>query len=939
MSDVFISYSRKDKAFVQTLHTALQEHQRDTWVDWQDIPLTADWWVEIQRGIEAANAFVFVITPDSVISTVCREEVDHAVEHNKRLVPIVRREGFDTQKIHPALSKHNWLFFREQDPFEQALQSLLKAIDTDLDHVRAHTRLLERAIEWQQQGKNDSYLLRGTDLETAQQWLVQSYTKEPRPTELQRTYLDASHQVETLRQRTEIKRQRLALIGVASGLAIVAGLAIKTFQESTFATLREKAAESRNLLSTQPVGGLILALQGVGLNLDRRIFTGQVLDTVQSSLLSAIELNQAQAVLLGHTDVVNAVAISPNGQFIVSGSDDATLRLWNRKGEAIGEPLKGHTDGVTAVAISPDSRLIVSGSADGTLRLWDVQSRASQLFKGHTDSVWAVAFSPDGSTIVSGSKDETVRLWNLQGQSIGRPFKGHGAPVTAVAFSPDGQTIVSGSDANILLLSNRKGNAISRPFRGHKQTITAVAFSPTGQTIISGSNDKTIRLWNRQGQPQGDPFQGNQDAITSLAVSADGRRIISGGHDNAIRQWNWQGASLGAPLRGHTAWVTSVAISNDGQTLVSGANDNTVRLWHPQSYTAEQVFLSGATAPQRRVETIAFGQQGQTKLSVSEDGFLRIWKAPGKPQMVPLPGYKESVFPKAALASDQYGTVVVPAVFSPNGQFIVTGGADKALHVWNLQGQAIGQPFRGLTAVATSLSFSPNGQTLVSGSDDGTIRRWNLQGQLLGAPLQGHEEAVTTIAFSPDGQLIASGSRDRTVRLWDQAGKPIGQPIPHQDEVKAVVFTPDGRSLISGSNDGTIRRWNLEGQPLTQPFRGHSGWVSALAISPDGQLIASGSWDKTVRLWTLQGQPLGEPLDGYANFITAIAFSADGRDLLTGSADSNVRLWHVGNQKEWLTIACNQMQTVANDPVYLPSGAKEAAQRTCQRHGDAIKPN
>ncbi len=931
MSDVFISYSRKDKVFVQTLHGALQTHDRDSWVDWEDIPLTADWWLEIQRGIEAANAFVFVISPDSVASAVCREEIDHAVAHNKRLVPIVRREGFDPQQVHPAVSKHNWLFFREQDSFEQAFQALLTAIDTDLDHVRAHTRLLQRAIEWQQQGQNESYLLRGSDLQSAEQWLVQSFAKDPKPTELQRTYLDTSHQAEMLRQRAEIKRQRIALASLGLGFVIVAGLAALTFQESTLATLREKAAESRNLLSTQPVGGLFLALQATGLNLSRRLLTGQVLDPLQSSLLSAIELNQEQAVLQGHTDVVNAVAISPNGQFIVSGSDDQTLRLWTRDGQAIGDPLKGHTDGVTAVAVSPDSHYVVSGSADGTLRLWDVQSRTSRVFKGHTDGVLAVAFSPNGYTIASGSKDQTVRLWSLQGQPIGKPFNRHAAPVTAVAFSPDGRTIASGSEADVLWLSNLTGEAVSQPFRGHKQAVTAVAFSPSGQTIVSGSKDQTIRLWNRQGQALGDPFQGHQDAVTSLAVSRDGRRIVSGGQDNTVRQWNWQGQELGAPLRGHTAWVTAVAISADGQTLVSGANDDTVRLWHPQNYTAEQVFSHDSIASQQRVEVVAFGQQGQTKLSVSEDGMLRVWKDPTQLVTVTLQGYKEAVFPETATAKDQYGTVVVPAVVSPDGQLIATGGADKTIHLWNLQGQAIRQIY-GLSTVATSLSFSPDGQTLVSGSDDGTIQRWTLHGEPLGKPLHGHTESVTTIAFSPNGQLMASGSRDHTVRLWDQAGNPVGQPLPHHDEVKAVLFSPDARSLVSGSNDGTIQRWSLQGQPLTEPFRGHSGWISALAMSPDGQMIASGSWDKTVRLWNLQGQQLGEPLQGYGDFVTAIVFSPDGQSILTGSADSQLRLWHVGNWEDWLATACSQIKTVADDPVLLAADTKRDAQNTCQKY-------
>ncbi len=112
MADVFISYSRVDQDFVRVLHQALAQSQCDAWVDWEDIPLSADWWKEIQAGIDAANTFIFVISPDSLKSEVCRQEIDYAVANHKRMMPIVWRDGFDRTLVPPALGKHNWLFFR-----------------------------------------------------------------------------------------------------------------------------------------------------------------------------------------------------------------------------------------------------------------------------------------------------------------------------------------------------------------------------------------------------------------------------------------------------------------------------------------------------------------------------------------------------------------------------------------------------------------------------------------------------------------------------------------------------------------------------------------------------------------------------------------------------------------------------------------------------------
>jgi CHASE2 domain-containing sensor protein len=191
MSHIFISYSRKDKLFVQTLHAALQEQKRNTWIDWLDILPTEKWWNAIEVGIEGADTFIFVISPDSVKSEVCKQEIEHAIKHHKRLIPIVYREVTDAM-VHPALSSHNWLFMRAEDDFEKALDQLYRALDTDIAYVRAHTRLLVRALDWEREKRDDSFLLRGKDLVDSEKWLHQGVDKTPEPTNLQVEYIKAS---------------------------------------------------------------------------------------------------------------------------------------------------------------------------------------------------------------------------------------------------------------------------------------------------------------------------------------------------------------------------------------------------------------------------------------------------------------------------------------------------------------------------------------------------------------------------------------------------------------------------------------------------------------------------------------------------------------------------------------------------------------------------
>jgi len=223
MSTVFISYSRKDKGFVQGLHEALQARGLDTWVDWQSIPPTADWLQEVHAGIEAGDTFVFVISPDSVASDVCNQELDHAVTYNKRIVPVVCRD-VDFRTVRPELGHINCLFLRPVDDFDAAFARLIDAINIDLAWVQTHTRLLLRAREWESRRRDRSYLLRGTDLGAAERWLgYAGIGKEPAPTALHTQYILAGRKVENRRQRATTGAVVVGMV-LASLLAIVAAL-------------------------------------------------------------------------------------------------------------------------------------------------------------------------------------------------------------------------------------------------------------------------------------------------------------------------------------------------------------------------------------------------------------------------------------------------------------------------------------------------------------------------------------------------------------------------------------------------------------------------------------------------------------------------------------------------------------------------------------------
>lgn len=205
--NLFISYSRQDQTFVRQLWQALTQADQKVWIDWHDIPPAEDWRQEIYQGIEAADSFVFIISPYSLRSEVCNEELEYAIQQGKRIIPLIREEVKDGV-VHPALARLNWLFFRESDQFESALKTLLETLQTDLSYIRSHTRLLVKAREWEQSGHDNSFLLRGSDLQQAEQWLAHPQ-ESPKPTALQQNYIRSSRQVEAERHFSEMQLRKL----------------------------------------------------------------------------------------------------------------------------------------------------------------------------------------------------------------------------------------------------------------------------------------------------------------------------------------------------------------------------------------------------------------------------------------------------------------------------------------------------------------------------------------------------------------------------------------------------------------------------------------------------------------------------------------------------------------------------------------------------------
>ncbi len=652
---------------------------------------------------------------------------------------------------------------------------------------------------------------------------------------------------------------------------------------------------------------------------------------VASSVVTLALTSWEQA---GQGGVVNAVAASPDGAWIASGSDDDTVKLWNADSGSFARTLVVNGPfPVTALAFSHDSTTLAAGYTDGSIRLWNPATGTlvrtinlywkSNTLTNNLGKIASLSFSPDGQYLAAGSGDLYTRVWKVSDGTMNQSGVKNTGPVQSVAYSPDGTMLASGSEDKTVQVLNTSGwgNVSGAPMT-LGSNVTAVAFSPDGTRLVAGSLDGTLTIWqnNAFSSPLCMVTNANVYTLTngylvvatltnivgtttnyynyytnlydfattkprgftSLAFGADGQTLFAGDDGGFITRWDASGWTATATWPAHingVGGVRSLAITTDNSKLVSGGADHRVNLWR----TADGAALGKLTGHAGMITRACFSPDGSMVASAGNDGSVRLWAA-------------DSGIPAIVLAV--HTNQVDAMAFSPDSALLVSGGGclDNTLRVFSSSSLALLRTIVATVNGVTALAVSPDSSLVASAGDpsEQVIRLWSLQDGSLVRTLAGNANGTAVLAFSPSGQYLASGGRlnDGTIKLWN-VNNGILENTFTPPAVTAQYFTFNGTNNYNTSTGISTNALTINSVVQTCS-------IQSVAFNYNGSLLASaGVSDGVINVWqTSTGTLLGS-LANLSRGARSVAFSPDGKYLAAAGSDA-LQMWRTSDwQPVW----------------------------------------
>ncbi|MCL2114654.1 MAG: TIR domain-containing protein [Methanobrevibacter sp.] len=585
-----------------------------------------------------------------------------------------------------------------------------------------------------------------------------------------------------------------------------------------------------------------------------------------------------KTVLTDHTDTIHDVEFSPDGKYVVSTSEDGSIRVWdwNTK-EELSKFESEH--GFIHSKFSPEGKYIVSGSIDGGVHVFDWERQSEIIvLKGHTLKVNCVCFSPEGKYIVSGCESGRVSVWDWNNNQEIVRLIGHTNSVSSVDFSPDGNFIVSGSVHCNTRIWDWKNKKEVIKFKGKGNSVNSVGFSPGGRYIFSNSSDTTISIWDWEKNIKMRDFN-HEDRVNSVKFSPNGKYIVSGLKDSFICIWDWRNKKEINRLIGHKLGVNAVNFSPDSKYIVSGSVDESIRVWEWEKKENEEInHIRHFT----NVNCVDFSPDERYFVSGSRDKTIRVFDWKRKKELVKLIGHSKGIY---------------SVEFSPDGKYIVSGSWDGSIRIWdwkNLEELV----FLETSDWVNSVTFSPDGNLVVSGTKDNIIRIWDWKNQKELAKYEGHSGSVEIVCFSHDGEYVFSSSLDGSIRIWDWQNQKIFVKREEQaNNINFAGFSPNSNYFAIGYEDGRVHIWDWNSNEEISKLEGHKSPINNISFFSDEMYLVTSSNDGTIGFWDWKNRKLLYSIDS-EELILFSSISKNNDKIVAGTESGLILMYSIENSPD-----------------------------------------
>ncbi|NEP61831.1 MAG: TIR domain-containing protein, partial [Symploca sp. SIO2G7] len=799
--DVFISYSRADSDLGRKLNDNLQMQGKTTWFDQESIASGTDFQQEINRGIKACDNFLFILSSRSVNSPYCADEVEYAASLNKRFVTVLHRQ-VNPADLHPELAKVQWIDFNQKD-FNANFNELVRTLDIDREHVHSHTKWLQRAIEWEQEGKSEDLLLQGSEFVVAQNWIETALAKnkQPVPTALQQIFAQESHQAIIAEEETEKTRQAELLC----------------LQEE-----KTKEAEAR------------LAEQKKNARLQKRLLGVMIVLCCVACGISGFAFYQKQKA----EEQKRAAEENLAAQVDALSRYSKTLVKSEQNFDALIEGIRAGKQLISKSHDESQQNKATSQQVEKVLREALYDSREIQRLGGQGTSV--VKFSPDKKTIATIEKDGQVKLWNF----------------------------------------NNKDNQAKT--LSDEQEIAEIFFSPGNSRMIATlSKDKTVKLWNKDGKELA--FIDKTENVSEVVLSPDGKFIatFTDKEQGGIgKLWKLDKKKLKHLIPNEK--VNFISFNYDGKIASYNREEKTIKFWQLNSskLTEETSLLSN-----EKFDDLSLDLRAKIITTSNQDEkTVKFWSLDGK----------ELKFP---ISAEQLGQYSLKSKISSEGKMLATfeENQDKEVKLWYSNGKE--SKTLSHNAEIAGIWFSPNNQIIATASDDTIVNIWNQEGEKI-ATLAGHSKPVYNVTFSQDGKVIATASYDKTVKLWNDKGNKLKNLYPNI-AVDEVHFNSDNKIVATLDENKIVKLWNIDNKD--RQFLNHEAPVDSVSFSTDGKLLVTSSSSKnnpSAKLWNLEGKQSKRLFP--RKKLDNVKFSPYGKLVVTSSGFGNNKikqLWRLEDNK------------------------------------------